>query len=325
MNVTIMTDPFVYSAAEKGILPLAGIVLTPAMSTAMYMWSRRRLRGDEQQEQRAYIFYRALSGTLLGLFLCHIFFKSTTYSSLGPSVMAVLVILGVCLIDIYDNWTRVWNDNKYWVSSNQALVDTEMTLDRTTMEEQDYIKVSGEDMTSPVLGQIMFGGQDERKDNKRRWHIFICLFACMTFVVILQGLFLIYNDKTNKLLLICAYFITQGLQNVVIFGGMVHAKIHTQTKPSRYRWWWSLTFIWTVIVTCAVIPVLVDADYDKVANAVTNNWLCTFYSIVAGMILGISFHFRGMKLKKTNKKNTAIAICVYIIFAFISWATGLYV
>ena len=324
-TVPIILNDFIYSNAEKGILPLAGLVITPLMSAGIYFWSRRRVYGENKQEQRAYIFYRALSGTLLGLFLCHIFFKSTTYSTLGPQVMALFVVIGVCLVDMYDNWTRVCNDNKHFVTTNMSLVDSEITLDRKAMEEQDYVKLDGEEMTNETLGRIMFDGAEEWKDNRKRWHVFCMLIICMIFVVILQGMFLVYNERSNKTMLIVAYFVTQMLQNVVIFGGMVHAKIHVIRGKRRQYWWWSLTAIWSIVVTCAVIPVLIDMNYDQVAYGVTNYWLCMFYSLFAGLLLGISFHFRSMKLKTTNKKNTLISIVVYIVFAVTSWATGMFI
>lgn len=333
MNITTITttspaaivNGFIYSDAEKGTLPLAGLLLTPIMSLTIYAWSRRRVYGEDKQEQRAYIFYRALSGTLLGLFLCHIFFKSTTYSTLGPEVMALFVVIGVCLVDVYDNWTRVCNDNKHHVSTNQSIVDSEMTLDRKTMEEQDYVRLRGDEMVDERLGQIMFDGAEEWKDNRKRWHVFCITMVCMIFVVALQGLFLVYNERGNKIMLVVAYFVTQMLQNVVIFGGMVYAKLHVIRGRRRHYWWWSLTAFWSIVVTCSVIPVLTDMDFDQVAAAVTNYWLAMFYSLFAGLLLGISFHFRSMKLKHTNRKSTLISLIVYMGFATLSWVTGLFV
>lgn len=314
-----------YTSPEKGILSLTGILFTPLMSVCFYVWSRKRLKGKKSHEQRVYLFYRAMAGILLGLFLCHIFLKSTTYSTLGFQVMSLFVLLGVIFIDIYDNWTRVCNENVHYVASGNNFIDSEIGLDRDKMEQTSYVHLDGSEMSTDTLGILLFDKADERKDSAKRWHLFLCLFLCLGLIVVLEGMFLIYNERDNKGLLIAAYYLTQALQNASVFGGMIYSRIHLIPGRSRYFWWWSLTFLWSVIVTCATIPVLSNMSPDVVENAITNYWLSIFYSFSGGLLLGISFHFRGMKLENTDKRDTVISEIIYILFSILAWLAGLFV
>ena len=315
-----------YTDAQKGILPLAGALIVPTLSYLIYRYSRKRLQVHEGSRSRSHLFYRIMTGMLLGQFLCHSFFKSTIYSDVGADFMAALVLLGWLTVECFWSLGRVCGPNKNVASPDMCTneQDEDMLLDKEQVVQHDYVELTGLNKTTSAkrLMSIYQASRDER----RRMYVLMLVFVVYICICIVDGFYLVYRnpeDEAQQATQIACFFLNKVGQTIIILGALSHARLHTfDQKRKRIAWWFGLSFLWATAVTLSTLPVLVNMDADKATDLVSNNVLCAFYSLSAGMLLWLVGYFRSLNPKDIDKKDTIKSLVVLILAASVSAVTG---
>lgn len=310
----------IYSSVERSILPLAGLVVCPIMSIIVYLVARKRTTQLSSIRSKSYLFYRILSGVLLGQFIGH-----TVWSS-DSTWMLIFVAVGYFVLDTLEIIGRMWTSNPNILAEPDYMFDEDETLIDTNECDGEVLIV--DDVTGDTMQVAVFETQQKNKFiSKRQWMLFLLLilFAVIAFV---NGLYLIYRlpqttmEKTE--ILIC-YFVNALSMSTAVYGGMIHARIHTdENKRRRLLWWFSLTLIWSVIFFAPTIMVLALVDWTWVNTVVHNSILLGFYGASCGALLKMQSYFHMMNQRKVDRRELWAGIAVFLVAVGQSMATSIW-
>jgi len=305
------------------MLPLLGGIVAPILGFLVYKFSRRRLRVKDSSRSRAYIFYRILSGALLGQFLCH---TNVIGGLWGLEFMYLFVVAGYMLFGTAEDVGRVWNTNVNYIgpSDGATSLTEDIALDKERMEEKPIAVI--EDVTSHDFSAAVWMIQDKQKDrNKRQWILFglMVVLACIT---VLDGMMLVYRNPTTpeQVAIIIVCFFGNGISlSTAFYGAMIHARMHVNSEArTRVLWWTFVAGIWCAMLACASIPVLIGMQVTVAAEIVNSVPFVVVYGVAAGCILAIQQYFYGMKMETTDKRDILWGRLVFVAAIGQSAATG---
>lgn len=309
----------IYSDVEKGIIPLAGLVVSPIISLVIYLIARRRSKQTDTVRSKAHLFYRIISGVLLGQFIGHTVWPDSYW-------MLLFVAAGYFLLDTCEVVARMWNNNPNLVANADYNVDEEIGLDEET-GEIGTVAISN-DLTSNDFQQAVFAKQDAHKNERKRQWMFFLLLILFAVICLVNGLYLIYRlpqTPLEKMQIIICYFCNAASMSVAIYGAMLHARVHRiEGKRSRIIWWTSLTILWSVIFFAPSIMVLANTPWQWVDAMVHNPILLAFYGLAAGAILKMQTYFHVLKVEQVDKRELLLGILVFFIAFGQSMATSIW-
>lgn len=327
-NITITNSTIpIYSQVQKGFLPLSGLVLSPLICAIIYIYARRKPKNSQETvTSKLWALHSIIAGTFMGQFICHTFFKATIYSKLGFSIMSIFVLIGYFIMHIFDLGFRLFSESEFYVASGDSYVDyRDIEMDKKTMEKDDF--ASTENASSEEFAKNAFDLEDEQTDEAKRRSIFYIVYVVMIYIVILEGLFLVYDHpkvEAEYAVTITFFYINKVLQSIAIFGSMMHAKLHI-LRPFKKRIIRIsiLCLIWSAAIASSVIPVMADIPSQNIAAGVENGAVAAFYCIGGGIILWTALYFTTIKPRTIDRKKTIISILLFMGSSILSWVTAL--
>lgn len=310
---------FIYTPVEEAMMPLAGLIVCPIVSVLVYIVARRRSTQTDTIRSKAYLFYRVISGVLLGQFIGHTVWPSTYW-------MLLFVAAGYFLLDTFEAIGRMWHTNPNLIGAADYEVQEDIDLNEQT-GEAGSIAVSN-DLTGPEFQQAVFAKQDLHKNERKRQWMLFCLFILFAVICFVNGLYLIYRLPQTQLeraqIVIC-YFCNALSMSAAVYGAMIHARIHRiEGMRTRLLWWASLTVLWSIIFFAPSIMVLAHASWDWVHAVVTNQILQALYGVSAGAVLKMQTYFHMMKQEHVDRRELAAGIAVFFIALAQSMVTSIW-
>ena len=298
MNATQL----IYTEGEQAALSIAGLVLCPLLSIPAYIVSRwRSEQASKSLKSRAYLFYMAISGVLIGQFIGHTKWAidcTSGFATWGSFlIVTIFVAVGWYLLDTCEAFARVWNTNPNMLAPSDYNAPDDIALNRSTMEEEEVVVTT--DPTSNDFSNAVFLGHDKFKDKtKRRWMlgVLFVLFAAVCFV---NGLYLVYQypvTPSEKTQIIICYYANAILMSTAIYGAMIHARIHVmEEKRFRLITWFGLSALWSIIFFGSALMVLVRMEWILAFQIIHSEYLIAFYGVASGAILKMQQYFHNMK------------------------------
>lgn len=315
MNGTVL----IYTAAEEAVIPLAGLVVCPLVSILVYAVARKRSEQIDTIRSKAHLFYRVISGVLLGQFIGHTAWPSTYW-------MLLFVAAGYFVLDTLEVIGRMWYTNPNLVAGGDYDLQEDVDLNEQT-GEAGSVAVSN-DLTGPEFQQAVFAKQDLYKNERKRQWMLFCIFVLFAVICFVNGLYFIYRLPQTQLeraqIIIC-YFCNALSMSAAVYGAMIHARIHRiEGKRTRLTWWMALTFVWSVIFFAPTIMVLAHVPWQWVHTVVTNQVLLALYGVCAGAVLKMQTYFHVMKQDNMDRRELVAGILVFAAALGQSMATSIW-
>lgn len=314
----------IYNSGQQAVLPLLGGILAPLMSWGVFVYAKRRLGQKETPKSRAYLFYRVISGVLLGQAICHSFVTDSPIISVRY-LFSFLVVGYLCMVTAEDI-ARVWNTNRNYTGPNDDTVREDVALNREEVTVETFVVVDA--ISSNGFSDRMWTIEDKEKDERRRLWLLGVLFTVFAVITTMDGLILVYRNPQSEGLIagiIVCYYINGIVMSIAVYGAMLHAKIHLlEEKRTRLFWWCTLTALWCVILIASSFYVLVGLQVTTVASIVNNPALVSFYGFAAGCILRLQQYFFNMKMDQMELRDLLMGLGVFLLTAGQSIATAMW-
>lgn len=314
----------IYShVAYSACLPFLGGLVAPALGVLVYRYVRRRLGVKEGSKSRAYLFYRVLSGVLLGQFVCHTNIQPD--ADLGLYFPFLFILSGYLAMDAAESIARVWNTNVAYIGPLDEQVDDDVALNREKMQENTVVVATN--VGSSDFADVVWTAEDAAKDKvKRRWMLG-CLLVVLSFIAVTDGMLLVFRNPQTTISMISIvvfYFVNGVSMTVAVYGGMVHAKLMI-IQEDRWRIFWNMVLggFWCVVLICSSIPMLAGAQLSVISIVLRSKGYSAVYGLTAGCVLRLQQYFHHRNVDKIDKTQTAWSIIVFIVAAGQAAVTGL--
>lgn len=308
----IVADP--YAPGAKVTLGLLGVVAV-AMGWCTYVYVRRRLRHKESLKERAYLFYRAIHGVLIGNYMCHMLILM---SLTDIKFAALFGLIAYMLLDGADLFGRAWNSTSGYVAPHdEDAVEDDFALNRKDMEAHPVVVVSGGNTTA--FAQQVWRVVDADKEQRKRYWMLGVLFVAFAVITVMDGLLLVHRapQTTGAMIAIVACFCTNGISmSTAVYGAMVHAKLHLIAgRQRRLLFWSAFSLLWCAMLLCSAIPVWSEMCSDT-ASAILRHWAFTAAcGCAAACILWLHLYFHNKKLENADKRELFIGYIVSCLAA----------
>lgn len=317
-----------YGPGHVAALVVLGVVLVPFISAIVLWYAHKRSNHRETTRSRAYLFYRALSGVLLGQFLCHTWVP-VALGNLDVRLLFICTLVGYLCMDAAEALLRIWQDNRNYV----ALVDDtpasleDATLNKTQMAESEVVVLSN--LSSADFAAQSWTLQDKRsEEHKRQWMLAALIFT-LSIMATTDGLLLIALAPTadQDVLLIC-WYIHAVAMSMAVFGGMVHAKFHLiATRRERWFWWWLVAGAWwsiVVLVLAVGLPQWTSMAATMANAIIAHPAFLVIYGVAAGLVLKLQQYYYNRRLdpKTTTKRDIGLGLLVFWLSAGQAAVTG---
>ncbi len=265
------------------------------ISGGSYFVATRRWRVKETIKDRSFLFYRALSGCLLGLSVGSIWQPSALFFC--------FVVAGFLLLDIFESVARVWKHGYYIVPSAGA---EELGFDPESGLQKNRLHVK--DVHDEKLAQVLWNEEDRGEEMKMR-KIFLCiLFVLLCVLALMGGLRVVPTLSAS----IC-YPLLNACMTVALVGAMIHTHMHVPKHFKEGRIWWALvTVAWSVALVCTTIPFLLDVQGAAITSHIA---FSVFYGLCTGATLFFQQYFYNMKLTQIDRKDTTLGIVAFFVMA----------
>ncbi len=309
------------SVGYAASLPFLGGLVAPLIGVLVYRYVSLRLRVKDTAKSRAYLFYRVLSGVLLGQFVCHTNIQPDV--DLGLYYPFLFILAGYLLMDAGDCIGRVWNTNVSYVGPLD--VSDDVALNREKMIENTVVVANN--IGSNDFADSVWAAADAAKDKRRRQWIFGCLLVVFTFIATTDGMLLIFrNPQTTQsmIAMVVFYFVNGVSMSAAVYGGMIHAKVMIiEDDRTRLLWNVGLVGFWCVVLICSAIPMLIGAQLSVITATLQSKAFSAVYGLTAGSVLWLQQYFYHQKLEMIDKCQTATGLVAFILAAGQAVVTGL--
>lgn len=311
-----------YSVLEKVFLALVGGLISPILSVIILIWSRRRLKEDADSESRSFLFYSALSGILLGQYVCH---TAVVPDRFYTRIMNMCALAGFFLLYFFESEYRMWNAVPEYIQppDGQLAVDGDSGLQRSKMEQDSLVSARG--VNTSEMPRTIFGTQDVAKDETKRIWLLVLLYINLAFVLCIDGLLLVYRSESSNHAAVVACFVLNGTAlSVAIYSAMIHAKYHSYEEFKRNGLWrWILlTFVWSAMLLCSTIPVLMNLN--SATWIIENYVLLCLYGVASGFLLKLCFYYFNRGVEASRRRMIRLGVLVFALAAGQSAATGVW-
>lgn len=310
------------NTAERVVLPLTGALIAPLLSVGVVRWARRRLEEKQSTESRAFLFYSALSGVLLGQYVCHTAILPERFDS---RIMNLCALAGFALVHWLECEGRMWNAAPDYMPppDGHLSVDTDSGLDRGRMEQNSLVVAAHVD--SEQLSDTIFGAQDVAKDETKRVWMLVLLYVALAVVLAMDGLLLVYRQVAPVAATAC-WVVNGASLSLAVYSAMLHAKYHTYEDfyPSGVWRWAVLTVVWCAMLTAAALPAVVQLSHDKAAGAVENYGMLCVYGLASGALLKLCFYYFNRGVERSHRRTIRLGVLAFAAAASQSAVTGIW-
>lgn len=328
MNVTHDHIGQPFTTGEKVATPL---VFLPCLflSFLLYRYSRRRLSGKDTFNKRMIPLYSAISGALLGQFFFH-----TLPNSLAPGVittkgisLSIFVFVGFFVMLVVQKCSRVSNENTYYTAPESTTMDIEHSMNREDMVLNEYFEAPLGELSKPLdNGQTQFALDswtviDESKELRRRRIIVVVILVMMTYIAILEGLFLVYDQRYIPGVLIVSHYVNKMIQTFTVSVSLIHGMFHMHQKKRQYS---IMILIWCCCCGFSGLPAVLNMPLEQAQYVLTHPMINITYSVAAGIMFWMSLYFIWIDKKHTTKKDIAGRLFLFALFAVASYITGIF-
>lgn len=315
-----------YEVGQLVVLALLGGVLVPFAAALTLWYAHRRAQPADQKpggsRSRAYLFYRAMSGVLLGQVLCHTWLP-VELGSMDVHLLFVCVLLGYVLIDAGEGLARVWDARYVLIDDDVPAPLDEACVDAVRMEEQQIVTVS---LRDPSFADRVWALTDKDRDLQKRQWFLGALFIALAWSILADSLLLVVLPA-NDLLIFCFYLHGFTL-SLALLGGMLHAKFHITAggRRQRWLWWWALAGAgWSlgVLVLGVGLPLWLKADPVLVQSLLGHPGFMVLYGLASGVLLKLHVYYYSRRLDPaTTRRDIALGLLVFWLSAGQSCLTG---
>lgn len=315
-----LLDPSIYDAWEKALVSLVPLLV---LAIGFFMYRRIKMLPNGEEDSvasRLSLFYNLAAGIIWGQFFFHALPNATTHGAFGYKLRSVFFLLGYGIMLGYDRFARTSHSNKNFVGRAGTSKGTEFTLKRDRQIDADYVKMDGSSNPS-----VLWEGAEEYSDLSSRRFIAYVFYLVLIFNALCGGLFLTYNSvNTMHIVMIAIFTIDKVMESVALFTILIHSRMYTRRGCSRTTFFVMLMG-WPLVVLCSIILVLCDVTSDQASQWINHLALGIFYSIFSGILLWYANHFQHMEFEKPTRRQLRVSFLLFIVTAFISWATGYFV
>jgi len=316
-----------YSTAEKVMLILVGGLISPILSVLILRFSRRRLAEKQSTRSRAFLFYSALAGVLLGQYVCHTIVIPDRFDA---RIMSLCSLAGFVVMYLLTAEARMWNSNYNIVAppDDDIGVNEDAALDKRSMEEHRVLV--SDDIGGESFSTTQFAAEDLSKDIRKRVWMMWTLFFVLGVVLAMDGLLLVYHSTPaagggGVAAVIC--FMLNGIAlSVAIYGSMIHAKYHVMEEfyYAGFVRWVFLTALWCIMIVLSTLPVLMDITVATVTSVVEHIAFVIFYGLASGFVLGLCFYYLGRGRERSHRATIRLGMLVFALAAGQSGVTALW-
>ena len=315
-----------YSVAQRVVLPLIGGVLAPALSALTLRWSRRRLQERESSESRAFLFYNALSGVLLGQFVSH---TALLVERLDARIMHACALVGFVLMYVAETEGRLWNASPGYVPpmEGQADVDEDSNLDKGRMELRGVVRAN--DVASDAFANVVFDSQALGKDESKRVWMLVALLGMLAVVLTMDGLLMVYRAPvTNHAATVACFALNALALSVSVYGAMLHAKYHVYEEfDARGLWrWMLLTAVWCLMLVVSAVPAVASMTLESATKVVEHYAFLCVYGVASGALLKLCFYYflRAQLAATAQRRTIRLGLAAFAAAAAQSAVTGVW-
>lgn len=330
MNTTTGVTTSFFTNDQKGVLPLAAIPCLVLGILWYKFYTREFPSREESPQDRGEYFYTALSAACLGEVLFHALPNATLYSGVGYGLLIVGFFVGYFVMVCYQKMARVTSsDNSFYISPPDMVVTETTVKGRKTNARHTHAEV--EDFSTPQTS--ILDGHDQWVDLKKRRVITYITVVVLIFLVMLEGLFMIFNAPVTlggAPVLVAMFFVNKLLQSVIFFGSLTNGDFSSSENPKRC--WCCIptqyhvfTLLWFVVIVCSTVFVLADVPLEQIDTAIRHPALCIFYTLAAGILFWVATYFIFMDRRKTDKRETVVRLLIFGVVSLISWTTGIFI
>lgn len=311
-----------YPVTERFVLLVLGGILSPLISAAFFVISRRRHARSDTLKKQSYVFYQVLAGVLIGQYMCHTMVPLT---SADIHFFFAFVLGMYILLHMLSLIGRAWNHNPYYMGPvDDADLPLDASIDSHDMSSKHHMLAS--DVSSADFAAKSFVAADLNKDAiKRRWMLAL-LFSAFAFISVMDGLLMIYRqpaDGFQHITIVVAYFTNGVSMSGAIYGGMIHAKIHViERRGKRLLVWCLLSLLWSIILVCSAIPALVDVPLDIATCIIEHRAFIAFYGLATAAVLHMHVYWLDQKLHSADRRQLAVGFALFLVAAAQAAVTG---
>lgn len=319
MNNTNTTF-FGYGTAATIVMPFAPALMCPAIAVITYLIAKRRLTAATESSTRSYVFVRMLSGNLFGEFISRIVYLCSIW-------LAMFCAIGYTIFNIAESVAYVWNTNSDYVSIGDEMPHEDMGLDKINMVHKTVIVLN--DVKGEETRQTLEAVDDLWKIETKRVWILGCLIGLFTIMSVTDGLLLIYkppDSLASIIISVVSYFLSCAALSSCVYGAMIHARIHSiESKRTRLFTWGIISAGWCIMLTCTLIPLLLNVSYETVASIVEYPALTAFYGVSLGVMLKIQVYFHSLRTTtRISRDNRIWGEIVFTLSAAQAILTGFF-
>ena len=330
----VISDPHftMYAVGQLVALALLGGLLVP-LAAALTLWYAHRRAQPEQRgsasRRRAYLFYRAMAGVLLGQVLCHTWLP-VSLGAIDPRWLFACVLLGYVLVDAVEGVSRIW-DRRYVVVEDDTIPPLdEACVDASHMEEQPIVSMGN--LRDPSFADRAWALTDKERDEQKRQWMLGALFVALCLVIITDGLLLVVleNSVLNEVLVLCFYLHGFTL-SMALLGGMLHAKFHLTAggRWPRWIWWWLLVGVaWSffVLILGVGLPLWLQTPAASILTLLAHPLFMVLYGLAAGVLLKLHVYYYSRRLDpNTTRADVAWGLLVFWCSAGQACLTGFWI
>jgi hypothetical protein len=175
-------------------------------------------------------------------------------------------LAGFFLLYLIESEYRMWNAAPEYIQPPDGHLeeDGDSGLRKSNMEQDSLISARG--VNTFEMSRTIHAAQDIAKDETKRIWLLVLLYINLALVLCIDGLLLVYRSESSNHAAVVACFVLNGTAlSIAIYSAMIHAKYHIYEDFKRNGLWrWILlTFIWSAMLLCSSIPVLMDLPMDS--------------------------------------------------------------
>lgn len=323
-----------YSPLEKSFLSLACLPCF-ALLVLIYWYAKRSLINEsERVSSRMELWYACMAGAMLGIFIFRTLPQSAAFNnngniSLSYRELAAFVMLGFYALMWVDKVGRVCAYNPVYFNglsiqeASDENANIELLLNRQDVTMTDYHESNN--VYDEQFPQELHELQVTAHVITRRQRDALLLCVLMSFVCIVEGLYLIYRQDValgGKAGIVACFYIDKLLETLVVGCIMIYGMFHSL---SRYRSiYWLISTLWCIVIVMSVVPVLNDTSMMEITNALQHPAMAICYAISAGFIFYISIFFIFSNRIRTDRKEMITRVIVFGAGLAISFVTGMF-
>jgi hypothetical protein len=302
----------------------------------VYRVAKRAIDKDEDYFGRMEWLYAMCTGSLIGALLTDAIPHAGLHSELGVStgytsyaVTCFGITIGLLIMLLLQNVSRVWHSNNHYQTPAIVAENQQNLLDTKTLTGNTHLVVDS-DLTGDAFGSQYITFMDKSKDWNKRIMFSAILYSCMTFIVIMDGLFIVYwssRSPAGPWVMIILSWITRLLYSSIVYCALIHGMAHTIETNKWWKYFFkygSLSFLWFCTLVCSCSFMLSDMSVDTATYVIERVPFSFFYGIVAGILLWQTSYFYWMQPETTTSTSVRSKYLIVLAISLSMCIIGLF-